>query len=403
MKIRLNKGIVNFLDLCDYYVHSRFYSRFGVSTMASVWRRDDSKYWVACFTCADGRQLKRSTKTTDRKKALKIAVELEQAALHKKTRKQLWTVLTDLQSMFTDESIKQISLQAFSKTWLKSKRLSTSETTFQSYDKSCRKFTEYLADRALEPINELEKPDISGFRDHVGHQLSATTANHDLKIVRMMLEDAKRDGYIPDNPADGVSTLKKTQSNKKRRAFTMDELKRVMKVASGEWYGLIMFGLYTGQRLKDLVMLTWQNLDLEDRVIILETSKTGRVQRIPIASPLLDFIATIEAGESSAARLFPQSYSTYKRRLVNSTATLSNQFYDLMVEAGIVKERSHKATGKGRHAPRAVSEISFHALRHTATSLLKKAGVSAGAISNQYTHIDDEAKAMALSKLPDLG
>ena len=265
-----------------------------------------------------------------------------------------------------------------------------------------------------EPINELEKPDISGFRDHVGHQLSATTANHDLKIVRMMLEDAKRDGYIPDNPADGVSTLKKTQNNKKRRAFTMDELKRVMKVASGEWYGLIMFGLYTGQRLKDLVMLTWQNLDLEDRVIILETSKTGRVQRIPIASPLLDFIATIEAGESSAARLFPQSYSTYKRRLVNSTATLSNQFYDLMVEAGIVKERSHKATGKGRHAPRAVSEISFHALRHTATSLLKKAGVSAAvvqdiighessAISNQYTHIDDEAKAMALSKLPDLG
>jgi integrase len=60
-----------------------------------------------------------------------------------------------------------------------------------------------------------------------------------------------------------------------------------------------------------------------------------------------------------------------------------------------------------------MSEISFHALRHTATSLLKNAGVSdviardiigheSEAVSRTYTHIESETKRAALDKLPDV-
>jgi integrase len=59
------------------------------------------------------------------------------------------------------------------------------------------------------------------------------------------------------------------------------------------------------------------------------------------------------------------------------------------------------------------SEVTFHSLRHTATSLLKNAGVSeavardiigheSAAISRHYTHIDEDSKRKALSKLPDI-
>jgi integrase len=52
-------------------------------------------------------------------------------------------------------------------------------------------------------------------------------------------------------------------------------------------------------------------------------------------------------------------------------------------------------------------------LRHTATSLLKNAGVSdviardiighdSAAVSANYTHIDQETKRVALDKLPDV-
>lgn len=58
-------------------------------------------------------------------------------------------------------------------------------------------------------------------------------------------------------------------------------------------------------------------------------------------------------------------------------------------------------------------EVTFHSLRHTATSLLKNAGVSeavardvigheSAAISRHYTHIDQGATRKALAKLPDV-
>src|SRR5450432_4238395 len=84
--------------------------------------------------------------------------------------------------------------------------------------------------------------------------------------------------------------------------------------------------------------------------------------------------------------------------------------------SGQRKSRAHRAAtinAPGRNGRRNVSEISFHALRHTATSLLKNAGVSSAivqdiighesaAISANYTYIDDAAKRGALAKLPDI-
>lgn len=69
--------------------------------------------------------------------------------------------------------------------------------------------------------------------------------------------------------------------------------------------------------------------------------------------------------------------------------------------------------GKGHSQRRTVGEISFHSLRHTATSLLKSAGVpeavamdivghESEAICRHYTHVDNKAKRSALNKLPKL-
>jgi integrase len=79
----------------------------------------------------------------------------------------------------------------------------------------------------------------------------------------------------------------------------------------------------------------------------------------------------------------------------------------------MAKGRTKEETGKGHSQRRTVSEISFHSLRHTATSLLKNAGVSAAvamdiigheseAINRHYTHIEAATKRAALRKLPKL-
>jgi integrase len=68
--------------------------------------------------------------------------------------------------------------------------------------------------------------------------------------------------------------------------------------------------------------------------------------------------------------------------------------------------------GAGRDARRATSELSFHSLRHSATSLMKNAGVSPAIvqefvghdskiINENYTHIETEVLRKAADSLPD--
>jgi hypothetical protein len=51
-----------------------------VTSMARLIRKPRSKFWFACFRDANGRQRRKSTKTSDRKKAIKIAEQYEQVA-----------------------------------------------------------------------------------------------------------------------------------------------------------------------------------------------------------------------------------------------------------------------------------------------------------------------------------
>ena len=47
---------------------------FILTSMASIHKREKSRFWIASYTSRDGRQLKKSTKTTDKAQATEIAI-----------------------------------------------------------------------------------------------------------------------------------------------------------------------------------------------------------------------------------------------------------------------------------------------------------------------------------------
>ena len=57
--------------------------------MSSLIRKSTSKYWTAAFRDSDGKQQRRSTKETDKKRAQAIADQLEHAAQGKKNLARL--------------------------------------------------------------------------------------------------------------------------------------------------------------------------------------------------------------------------------------------------------------------------------------------------------------------------
>ena len=280
------------------------------------------------------------------------------------------------------------------------------------YRGKINRFLAWLGDRASHDLFALTSADIVTFRTDENVRVSGSTVNHAIKVLRMAFEDARRDGIISDNPADTVKLVKRKDSTT-RRPFTLAEIKLLLAKADKEWRSLIVFGLYTGQRLGDLARLTWANLDLEQNEIRLRTGKTGRQQIIPLAPPLRKYIETFEGHEPLHGPIHPSALASVTKS--GRVGTLSRQFYELMAKAGLVPAKKHRVTdhSAGRNGRHQQSEISFHSLRHTATSLMKNAGISSAvvqdiighesaAISATYTHIDDSAKRSAVSVMPDV-
>ncbi len=292
--------------------------------------------------------------------------------------------------------------------WLETVKATASTATAAAYGQVSRDFIESLGIRAERELHQLTTADISQFRALTLKRVSPNTANKQIKILRVCLKQAVKTGLLESNPATKVDTIKVRAGDRgARRPFTLAELRKVLAVCSPEWQGIVLAGLYTGQRIGDIAALTWANLDLEQNQISFVTSKTERRQHIPIAKPLRAYLETLPASDNPRAFLFPKAAACSRK---------SNQFYDILADAGLVKERSDAntdKTGAGRKRRRVVNELSFHCLRHTATSLLKVAGVSQAVVmdlighdseaaSRTYTHVDDDAKRAAIEKLPDI-
>ena len=378
------------------------------TNMAALRKKERSPYWFACFTLPDGRRVQRSTRETRRKEAQSKADQWELLAKERTKARQAHRVISDIYRAAHKEELPDSNVRNYVEGWLARRKGEVAPASYASYSGRCLHFLDWLEDFATRPLAELETRQFVLYRDAVAETRSATTANHAVKILRGVFESARRDGFIAENPAKDCGLLKKS-NEVSRRPFTLSELRRVLAAASDEWRSMVLFSLYTGQRLGDVARLTWANIDLTAQEIHLMAEKVGRVTRIPIAAPLFAHIESLPAGDNPKQPIHPKAATLIS---VNGS-TLSRQFGELLASLGLVSGRTRPVEENGRAVRRAKSELSFHSLRHTATSMMKNAGISPAIVqdiighdsaemSAHYTHIETSAKRNALASLPDL-
>lgn len=382
--------------------------------MASVRKLPNSRYWIACYTDSTGKQRQRSSKETDRAKALRIASHYEEAYRKLTTESQVRRVFAGIYEEIHGQPLQCSKAEAYFNSWVSRKKVETDPRTAQRYEQIVKRFVDYLGDRASLDLSAITRADVEGFRHHVSATISPGSSNIHLKILRIPFADAWRDNLIHDSPAAKVKTVKIARAEERRRPFTLSEMHRLLAHADTEWKGIILTGLYTAQRLGDVATLKWSAVDLKNEEIHFATAKTDRRFTVPIAPPLLaHFRQLLQSLRAADEAVFPNASQTVIEQ--GRTGTLSNKFYAIMFAAGLVKERSNKAEhGEGnRSRKRRTNELSFHCLRHTATSLLKNAGVSEAvamdivghdtqAINQHYTHIDNASRRNAIRALPDV-
>ena len=382
----------------------------NVTSMASLTRKPRSKYWFACFRDVNGKQRRRSTRQTDRKKALKVAEQFEQVGRRKLAPRTVRESLAELYREIYGETLPVATVRKFIADWLHTKQPEVSAGTLAFYKKSTAKFLEFLGTAADLDLASITRTTVLEFRNCIAKNNAAATTNADLKAIKMICRAAKRDGYIVEDPAEFVETVRKS-SEQARRPFTISEIQRVLSVADAEWKGLILFGLYTGQRLADIATLTWDHVDLSRNEIRLKTRKTAKRLTIPIAAPLRAHLDSLAVGAELGSPIHPRAFGTMRRQ--GKSGNLSNQFSDILAKAGLRQKAPHRSTHKGRGARRTSYELSFHSLRHTAVSLLKDAGIPEAAVmelvghdskqmSAHYTHVGREALEKAAAAFPEL-
>jgi integrase len=257
------------------------------------------------------------------------------------------------------------TIRDFFESWLKRKELEAGDKTHLRYQVAVRQFVDYLGTKANKDITHLTNKEIAGFRASLANRLSVGTVNISLKIIRAALNQAKRDGLVDQNEAERVSLLERVPSMK-RRPFSLPELKKILEVANDEWRGMITFGLYTGLRPGDIANLTWSNVDLRKAELSLVTSKTRRNQNLLLAKPLLDYLEAMPSSDDPQQPVLPRAFECSAKSHFNGT--LSKQFHQLLVSAGLAQRRINKETGKCGSVKPTQNELSFHCLRHTATN-----------------------------------
>lgn len=402
--------------------------------MATLIQRGTRGIWTAVWyapepTSPTGtRQRWQSTKLTNKKEAQKLADHWEEASKAEVASDNFRIKTAEIQRKLSGHA-KVVTVPMYLDQWLERTAMDVKPVTKRWYASKQRTFQRWLDSKQLGNLDiaQVQRAHIDAFLLHERHRLDAKTVNHTLKYLRAVFKDATIEGLIVTNPTLNIDVFRENThsaadrdskgpkiNREDRRPFTVEELAAVLKACPPEWESMVMFGLYTAQRLRDIATMRERQIDLLSNEVVFKTSKTGAVVRPAIGEAFSRWLLARASTDDPEAPVHPQAFAAVGR--TGETSTLSNQFAAILAAAGLRPKQSHttkKEDWKGRAAKRNAHALSFHCLRHTHTTWLKQAGASeavamdnvghdSGETSEIYTHIDAATRKKFADLMPDI-
>ena len=166
-------------------------------------------------------------------------------------------------------------------------------------------------------------------------------------------------------------------------------------------------GMFTGQRMKDCILLRWNKINFKLKRIWVKQFKTGKEVTIPIAPKLLEVLQGALAWKTGEADyVCPHIAIRY-----NKTNALGKNVGNNLVNIDMLRvirwiglEPSVAVPGRDKK----VTVYGFHSLRHSFASYCAEAGVPQATVlsilgadseivNKYYTHVGDEAQRQAIA------
>jgi len=291
----------------------------------------------------------------------------------------------------------------------------------QAYESTWLDFVESIGSNIF--LNEITYVHAKAFADAMRAKgYAVDTHNRRIKRVRKVMDVLKEYRLGKDNPFayKNLLRLEREEQNLgvRRLSFTRKQEAEILSVLSDtkhrvknkpELKVVFIIGMYTGQRLKDCVLLRWNKIDLQNHLIHVVQFKTGKYVVIPIAPQLEKALQEALVWKTSDnAYVCPNVAERYN--IVDKNGKCSGSGLVDIDVLRVIKWIGLKPSVKVEGRKKAVTVYGFHSLRHSFVSHCAEAGVPRAVVSSivgadadvvgeYYTHVGTEAQQMAISAI----
>jgi len=268
------------------------------------------------------------------------------------------------------------------------------ETYIENYAKSNKKSwkdDEYRIKANLEPFfGDMHLKDITPLKieryraERLKGTITKSTVNREITIMKRMFNLAIDWNFADVNPVLKVKLFSE-KDTQKERILTEEEEEKLLKAVPDYLRPIIIAALNTGMRRGEILNLRWRQVDMKNRQIRVEQTKSGKTRTIPINDALFQELQYEKALSGNSEYVFPNPKTGLPYTDVKKS------FKKACSDVGI-------------------DDLRFHDLRHTFATRLLASGVDivtvrdllghfSVRITQRYTHSNQDQKREAVQRL----
>jgi integrase len=269
-----------------------------------------------------------------------------------------------------------------------------------------------LADVTPALIGE-KRDELSNGKTYRGTQRSPATVVRYLSALSHAFAVAVKEwGWSEDSPMRKVSKLK--ESRGRVRFLDEHEKTRLLQAckdsSNSALYPVVMIALSTGMRYSEILNLTWTDVDLHRKRLILQETKNGERRAVPIAGQALELLDQLEKKRRIDTQLVFPKAKFQKQNIVETHCHHSFQKHDLEGVQKVQKPVQLRSAWETALKKAQIENFRFHDLRHCAASYLAMSGASLAEISEilghktlamvkRYAHLSDSHKHTVVDRM----
>ena len=259
----------------------------GFAKVAECLYRNQTSGTYYALVKRNGRQIRRSLKTKDRKLAERRLKEFRQSA----------------ERLSEGKGDRRITFRELSELWsptaiadLKPKSRGRVELSLRLLNKS---FGPHL-------VTNMTSRDCQLWANKRGANIAASTYNQDIQTLKRVFEYAVEEGIILDNPARGLK--RRRVVNKAILIPSREEFEKLTEIlANGDsryYEALVLVKLLalSGMRLAEATSITWGEIDFAKDIFLVSGGNQGTknrlVRHVPIFPSLKEFLMELKGNEN---------------------------------------------------------------------------------------------------------